>query len=420
MEALEAGRIYRRLAMLECARAAQTTGKAVAGPLRRFGSQHRQKGILRLGQHFLAAGASCITTDDLFNPGGYIDSNLSPFFSRNLNDVKNDVWQISFAKPNATAKASVDGWDMSSKYPGKKSDKWEFSLMIADDVPHPQNAGKYFTGTWIQLDAPDKLVKKSEGDKQWEVTQDASWEVCQEIWVPTKLHTETDKVDPTCNGVLPPACLEDMQTRLSEDFKTHHFLGVIGKCPMMQIPDSCSDAWGGTTSQHALLAVNQSSSTGTFNYARLGQKDDAHAIDDTTAYDASIRQVYVLGLTWGYSSPDLTDAPVGTSLTCLRASDFAEGSRRFQDATANTDDKNKPGTTTTSTTTTTGFNGLPTAVPIPKPDGNGKVQLPPALGNGTISVPIPSGGSKTIHGVGSVWSAITSLAGLAVAWHLLL
>ena len=80
--------------------------------------------------------------------------------------------------------------------------------------------------------------------------------------------------------------------------------------------------------------LSRGSTTGTFDYARLGDGLDklGHQSRNTTAYDRAIRRVWVTGITWGYSrQTNFTkqDTPVIASLACVRASKIEPGSRKL-------------------------------------------------------------------------------------------
>lgn len=59
-----------------------------------------------------------------------------------------------------------------------------------------------------------------------------------------------------------------------------------------------------------------------------------HSYGDTSRYDEAIRQVWVAAIVWGAKNDSRDTQPPTGSLSCIRAGDVKEGSRRLEDAAA--------------------------------------------------------------------------------------
>ncbi|KAK0732164.1 hypothetical protein B0H67DRAFT_94930 [Lasiosphaeris hirsuta] len=274
----------------------------------------------------------------------------APISSDAVTFITNSAWDAAFLTANATGQAPVAGFNLSTPYPGAagQSERWTWSIRVKNDVPNGN--GRFVTGTWIQLDAPDGLLQPAVGGNGSSAV-DPSWYVCDTLYFVDGLASDAaGGVDPGCDGVLPAACRADLLRSMATGF------GGAGRgfrCPEVDLAPSCEEAFGkgwyavtssefcpGDSSEETGvdggLAIDRDrepepSSSGTFDFARIGLSEDEHEAGNLTAYDKSIRQVYIAGLVWGYSnvsSPGDGSTPEA-SLSCLRVNRFTEGSREL-------------------------------------------------------------------------------------------
>jgi len=155
--------------------------------------------------------------------------------------VPDDIWKTSFANPNATGSLLIKGYNLSSPFPSIESDSWKFTIKVRDGLPQsPEAPGKLVTGIWLELDAPDNLVRK-DGNRSF-VPEDPSWQVCQGFWDVSTLRSSTAQtVDASCEGVLPKECVAAMTRQLRTGFGARSG-GRSFQCPDLIASDpACKD-----------------------------------------------------------------------------------------------------------------------------------------------------------------------------------
>jgi hypothetical protein len=149
--------------------------------------------------------------------------------------VPDDIWLSVFQTPNATGSVSIPGFNMTEQYPGMRSDDWRYTLQIVADVPRHEDDGGFLTGGWVRLEPPQNLLRDL-GNGSSVIDQDASWHVCQYVWVADKMSRGTKVNEDTCEGAFPKECydaiLRGMQGR-----------GPGGSCPSVMVLDECREAF---------------------------------------------------------------------------------------------------------------------------------------------------------------------------------
>ena len=177
--------------------------------------------------------------------------------------MPHDVWSSAFSSPNATAGASVRGFNMTLPYPGSPSANWTYSIDVRDDVPLPGTTDTFATGTWVRLFAPQELVQPSRNNASiLIIPQDSSWSNCRLAFFGPDLRSDTPIPDASCRGYLSDECIRDFRTWLSEGFKNSERTGPGGEseCPLPTprgLPGSCYFdsgvvGWGGGESLNRL------------------------------------------------------------------------------------------------------------------------------------------------------------------------
>ncbi|KAK0641975.1 hypothetical protein B0T16DRAFT_461996 [Cercophora newfieldiana] len=246
--------------------------------------------------------------------------------------VDNSVWDEAFRAPNATGSVRVKGFNLSAPFPGTASDDWGFTIQVRDSIR--RSDGKFATGIWIQLDAPDNLVQKT--TNRTTVPQDPSWRVCQGFMDFPTLRSDAETVPGSCEGVLPKECIEAYADSLARGFGQRGNRNF--QCPRLDPPVQCNATLGSLNGGiGTILAAGQASVTdsGLFDYARLGLSEDnaGHDLGNHTAYDIAIRRITLVALAWGYSNTtgrtSENTGSVAASLSCLRVNQFEPGSRRL-------------------------------------------------------------------------------------------
>jgi len=153
--------------------------------------------------------------------------------------VTDEAWGEAFRTPNATGSIRVKGYDLGTPFPGVESNDWVFTIQVRDSIPRYD--GKFATGIWVQVDAPDNLVQKTE-DRAI-VPADSSWQVCQGFLEIPRLRSDAETVGASCEGVVPRDCIEAFTGKLARGFGVRS--GVTGfQCPSLAPPKECRDALG--------------------------------------------------------------------------------------------------------------------------------------------------------------------------------
>lgn len=127
---------------------------------------------------------------------------------------------------NATGTASIAGYNVTSKYPGERSDNWTVSISVSSDIAGGNTAGGQFvTGTQIEWTAPQGLIGSA----------DPSWFLCRTAYSSSKLKkSESGSSQGSCTGILSDNCWNDLQESLE-----------AGKqCQNNTLPPSCTGELG--------------------------------------------------------------------------------------------------------------------------------------------------------------------------------
>jgi hypothetical protein len=166
-----------------------------------------------------------------------IFAGATPVSQGDTNDIPDDVWAREFMTANATGEAIFQGRNISDFYGYSPTVPWSYTIQVKADIPTPR--GQFLTGTWIQLKAPDSLVKDL-GNGTRAVQFDRTWHVCQQIWISRSLKSDKKEVDASCDGILSSGCQAKLQTSLGNNFA----ISRERRCRSVQLPEECESAFG--------------------------------------------------------------------------------------------------------------------------------------------------------------------------------
>lgn len=192
---------------------------------------------------------SALSTSLLPCPQGYFNCTVPlSLFGNSANDTAiegliSDAWYAAFSTPNATGSSTIQGYNLTSPYPGSKSDDWTYTIKVRDDIPLQD--GNVATGTWIELEAPKSLLVDIGNGSI--VPQDPSWHVCRTVFTAPNLTSDAGIPGPGCEGFLPSDCLSDLTTDLSTSFHDPNRTSFDNPCPLPKpkdLPQSCKDTFG--------------------------------------------------------------------------------------------------------------------------------------------------------------------------------
>lgn len=128
------------------------------------------------------------------------------------------TWERNLAQPNATGDFSIQGYDISQKFPSEQVDGWTLSVNVTSSMPDTEtlsnsSSGKVYTGTSLFLKAPDGISTSSTLSDPDETT----WKIC--ITVMTNgPGEETATADNGTCGSLSSQCIADFQNAYAEEF----------------------------------------------------------------------------------------------------------------------------------------------------------------------------------------------------------
>ncbi|KAL6797224.1 hypothetical protein GGI42DRAFT_330342, partial [Trichoderma sp. SZMC 28013] len=241
-------------------------------------------------------------------------------FGDEAQGISNVDWELGMRNANATGTASIAGYNVTSKYPGERSDNWTVSISVSSDIAGGNTAGGQFvTGTQIEWTAPQGLIGSA----------DPSWFLCRTAYSSSKLKkSESGSSQGSCTGILSDNCWNDLQESLE-----------AGKqCQNNTLPPSCTGELGlsdgegfGLTSAHPIKS-NSSGSGSTSLQLRFG--NESHELGNFTAYDSAIRQIWVVVTGFAEAGSDNAH-PRGSagqpgSIACIQASEVQRDSRNFE------------------------------------------------------------------------------------------
>lgn len=149
----------------------------------------------------------------------YADSPAN-FFSNGAERISNSDWDLAMRSANATGTASIPGYNIREKYPGKKSDNWTLSISVASDIPGA--SGKFVTGTQFEWKGPPGVISGA----------DSSWFLCRNVYSSVKLkQTGAASTNGSCSGLLSDGCLSAFQESLEAGTQ----------CQNITLPSACDD-----------------------------------------------------------------------------------------------------------------------------------------------------------------------------------
>ncbi|KAL7908437.1 hypothetical protein GGI35DRAFT_454179 [Trichoderma velutinum] len=240
-------------------------------------------------------------------------------FGDEAQGISNVDWELGMRNANATGTTSIPGYNVTSKYPGERSDNWTVSISVSSDIRGGNAAGGQFvTGTQIEWTAPQGLIGSA----------DSSWFLCRTAYSSSKLkNPESPPSQGSCSGILSDNCWSALQESLE-----------AGKqCQNNTLPSICTDELGlsdgegfGLTSAHP---IKNNSSDSTSLQLRFG--NESHELGNFTAYDSAIRQIWVVVTGFAEAGSDNAH-PRGSagqpgSIACIQASEIQTNSRDVED-----------------------------------------------------------------------------------------
>ncbi|KAL9468455.1 hypothetical protein ACSS6W_010149 [Trichoderma asperelloides] len=240
-------------------------------------------------------------------------------FGTEAEGISNGDWDLAMRSANATGTASIPGYNIREKYPGKKSDNWTLSISVASDIPGGNTAnGKFVTGTQIEWKGPPGVISGA----------DSSWFLCHNVYSSLKLkQSGAGSTNGSCTGLLSNGCLSALQKALE----------ASTQCQNNTLPSVCADELElgdgkgfGLTSAHAIKSSNTSDSI------QIRYGNESHDRGNFTAYDNAIRQVWLVMTGFAEAGSDNAH-PRGSagqpgSVACIQADEIQANSRDFKNA----------------------------------------------------------------------------------------
>ncbi|PTB63233.1 hypothetical protein BBK36DRAFT_1172031 [Trichoderma citrinoviride] len=232
-------------------------------------------------------------------------------FGDEAQGILNTDWVLEMRRANATAAASIPGYNVAVKYPGERSGNWTVSISVSSDILGKDNAsGCFVTGTQIDLTATQGLSGSA----------DPSWFICRSVYSSSRLKSS----DPAsgqgnCSGLLSDDCWSVLQESLQAGTQ----------CQNNTLPPVCVDELGLSDGEaFGLTSANSSTSL----QMRLG--NESHQRGNFTAYDKAIRQIWVV--ITGFAETGRVDGhPRGAvgqpgNVACIQVNEIQQGSRTFE------------------------------------------------------------------------------------------
>jgi len=191
------------------------------------------------------AAVGVIAQDPDGNPRAYIYTDAVEYQSddSNLNNVSLPLMQIGLWHPNATANATMSGFDWTKPFPGAAISGHAAHLRVAYDVALPSDVVQNSTTTVTSLtfSVPDAMMAGAGTP----AVMDPSWYICRYFYVSSNPNI-TSPVDPMC-GFLGSQCLADLRAAmtagwgsLNDDYPGYMCAGLS----LEIIPESCSGTFG--------------------------------------------------------------------------------------------------------------------------------------------------------------------------------
>jgi hypothetical protein len=260
-------------------------------------------------------------------------------FGNQAEGISTAEWELAMRSANATGTTSIPGYNITAKYPGKRSDNWTLSISVASDIPGGNTAnGQFVTGTQLEWTAPPGLISSA----------DPSWFLCRTAYSSSKLkHDGSGSTNGSCDGLLSDDCLSALQSSLTAGTQ----------CQNNTLPSICVDELGlsdgegfGLTSgkpwsarnffQPAILCTNNAPAhpiNGTDNTpVQILFGNESHERGNFTAYDNAIRQGWLVITGFAEAGSDNAH-PRGSagqpgSVACIQANEIQNKSRDFSKA----------------------------------------------------------------------------------------
>lgn len=170
----------------------------------------------------------------------YLDDVEYMAASSNVVPMSLSTLEEAFVQTKPSDSSGFSGYDWTQPFPGEAIDGFDAHLRIAYDVPVPDSVVQNSTSTVTALtfSNPPSMMGETNVTKP----MDPSWFICQHLFVSEKPGT-TGGIDHNC-GFLPPTCLQDLKSGLTEDWgKSDPSTPCSGQV-FDAVPLSCQDALG--------------------------------------------------------------------------------------------------------------------------------------------------------------------------------
>jgi hypothetical protein len=247
-----------------------------------------------------------------------------------------------FDSPNATSFATMKGPDVSKAYPGHGSADWEAFIRLTGNVLPLRNSSSRedritVADTGVTISNDSSLRGPNDTFKAHD-----SWAMCIgfELLIASNDEYPLDKeVDPSCKGLVEDKCLEWLEELASEgDFcsKPMHDSELWENTPCQGNEKVLAESIGPWRSKKLDgLPLHDMSWMTVFEKGDESNSTKA----SLEAYDSMVQSVWMVWVGFGHSD-DLRrgesrmregDVKVPSMFRCIRADNFAEGSRDTED-----------------------------------------------------------------------------------------
>ncbi|KAH6648819.1 hypothetical protein BKA67DRAFT_373418 [Truncatella angustata] len=274
----------------------------------------------------LAAGSFLSTASAQSVPQALEENRGGAYRSGTVNYIDDSDFDTALQRPNATGAVSFVGRNVSAAYPGNDASDWSLILNVTSGVVKPGEDNRELTGTALSIQQPPSLPGSGSNNGT------DGFQVCVNLMriVPnaTVNYTRLAADDRgTCGSYLSEECISQVRDLAAANFKENGTCAFIDEPPVSCGNTTVYRGYSGPAFGLPAPFYQQDWTAFTYGSDPPVSSNNRTAVD--LDYDEQVKAVWPVLLTWGYTntSTQFNDTAPATSLACVSATDFTQGSR---------------------------------------------------------------------------------------------
>lgn len=230
--------------------------------------------------------------------------------------IAEDKWPLLMVKPDKKGTYSLEGFDISKKYPGESLDGWTVSVSLKSDIEAkdiiPDRSDEYFNAISLRLSPPEDLVKDGLKSKSKAFTPHDSWNVKATRISLRQPENRTALAgdDGSCKTLLSESCISAWEEAAGKNWESDDAFtdGIPNECRLYYVGEENPAAqryenWSESINDDSAKDIDWYKGSELQSVAsKPADKGDKELLDYVSAYwDMVI-------IVWGYDSSKLEES----------------------------------------------------------------------------------------------------------------